>query len=685
MCAKVTNSASLNVPKERTNFLSMLAVSPNFFGNIEGSKIKPQLKIVGNTTYEEVTCLGYNPDTLEMQATFSIKQSFGYSGGLCTPGSQEYIRFYVDYHDGAGFIDQGSVAINVHDIPADKDCKGDSIFPLKYVATLKRKKTPLNFCDKPQLPTLRAILSWQINPPANSPGWVPVWGSRKDCEIQLKPQKQLVLSPNFPNLGNITLNDSVVNDLNFKEVSLAKLDFNASLALAKKNKVADSRFAFDMVKKMIEFPDSEITLSQQFNFEKAGINLGKLVEEITLPIPVNSDKANVTYEELMCLGLDYNTESLVATFIIKKDAGYSGDLCSPGSKEYVSFWIDWDNKCDWQYLNTITAVVHDLDIKTDHLCYTVSLPLDTAMYRKLCNTPNIVRVRSVLSWQTPPSTTNPNKLEFYGNRLDRHIQIKPGIQIQPGDVFPLFNIIGGIDVDHINSGNGLTTPGAFFAYNGLPVPTNAPFGGVIVLNGPSFVGHKYRIKVTNLSTGTFVYINNSFNVVGSSPTPPYAPVTVQTPDGSGFYNYLSHTQNTLSVLARYTPPTEDKYMFELEVQGVPGVFHRTILINNTAPDIDIDVNDNGDCTHYKKGDTITGTFRVFDQHISHWTLNSTWGGGQNGTSNTGSPDPSFSIPTSAASYPCGAVALYAVDKTIVNSQYVGRNANISYNICLRDK
>ena len=61
-----------------------------------------------------------------MEATFSIKNSYGYSGDLCTAGSREYVRFYLDFHDGAGFIDQGNVAINVHDIPAGKDCNGNS-------------------------------------------------------------------------------------------------------------------------------------------------------------------------------------------------------------------------------------------------------------------------------------------------------------------------------------------------------------------------------------------------------------------------------------------------------------------------------------------------------------------------------------------------------------------------------
>jgi len=690
---KVQKVTKLTVEKERSQFLSLLAQNPNYFGNIGTSKTKALKKIVSNTNYEEISCVGYNPFTEEMEATFEIKRPIGYGGNLCSAGTREYVRFYLDFHDGNGFIDQGSVAVNVHDIPNEKDCSGASIFPLSYVAKAKKETSKISVCKSPSLPTLLAILSWQQEPPANSPGWMPVWGSRKECEVQMRPLT-LTFPGGFelPKLDVPTFNTSSLSLIDSKKISaldatqpLAKLNLSDEIGLAKKSKVPASRFAYDTVLKMIQYPTSEITLENQKIFQKSKIDLSSLIKDFTLEIPTDKTKANVDYEELTCLGLDYNTESLVATLVLKKKTGFSGDLCSKGSKEYVSFWIDWGGTCEWKYLDTVELEVHDLNMKTSHLCYQVSLPLDASQYRELCTNPKIVRVRSVLSWQTPPSTVDPDKLNFYGNRIDSHIQLRPGVKIVPGDVYPLFNIIGGVDVDHVNSGNGLTTAGAFFAFNGLPVPKDAPFGGTIVLNGPSFVGHKYRIKITNLSDMSFTYATNNFNVVGSSPTPPYAPVTTQSADASGYYTYLPHNQNTLSVLARFVPTTEDRYMVEIEIQGVPGVFGKAILIDNTAPQIDLTVNDGGDCTHYKKGDTITGNYSVFDQHISSWRLRSTWSPAITGTSNTGFPNPSFSIPTSATSYPCGDVSIYAVDKTIVNSQSVGRESYRRYNICLRDK
>lgn len=691
------NSESLKaIPQERSHFQFMLAKNPNYFGNIPGSKLKPNLKLISDTSFEQLTCVGYNPDTTDMEATFSIKQSSGYSGSLCQTGSLEYVRFYLDFHDGNGFIDQGSVAVNVHDIPADKDCQGKSIFPLKYVATLKKKTNKFSNCANPVLPTLRAILSWGQDPPANSPGWQPVWGSVMNSDVQLKPIKftfpwpiehldisdYLQLATDFPNLTTNQILDIAQIDINQLKPQPKPEPLMDFIKKSEKMRVPALRFAYKSVQKMVKYPTSEITMLQKETYNLAKINVSELIDKYSILFPIDTSKANVDYEELECIGLDYNTESLVATIKIKKNAGYSGDLCDPGSKEYVSFWIDWDDQCEWQYLNTVQLNVHDIQMKGDSLSYSVSLPLNATHYRKLCSQPNVVRVRGVLSWNQAPSTTDPNKLEYYGNRVDAHIQIKPGFVIQPGDVFPLFNIIGGIDVAHVSDLSGLTTPGSFFAFNGLPVPTGAPFGGVIVLNGPTFPGYRYRIKVTNLNTMASYYVNDTFTVVGFLPMAPWVQYTNQSVDADGYYHFLDPEKNTLNVLSRFTPGTEDKLLVELEVDTVAGVFSKTIQMDNTAPKITLTVNDEGDCTHYKKGDEIKGHFSVNDDYIDTWSFGTTWGGNETDHVNVSK---NFSVLTNAGSHPCGNVSLSAVDKTIVNSQGVGHHVYASYNICLREK
>ncbi len=698
--AKTTTQkeTAVAIQPERTHFLSMLVKNPNYFGNIPGSKLKPNFPLVKAVIYEELTCVGYNPYTGNMEATFAIKKSAGYSGNLCTNGSFECIKFYLDFHDGAGFIDQGNVSINVHDIAPAKDCKGNDIFPIIYSATLPKKTNKISFCENPLLPTLRAILSWNNCPPDNSPNWPPVWGSVMDCDVQLKPYFKFVIPDHIDFSKYLTLATSAPH-LPVSEVAeLSGIDLVAlnpqplppKFAELVRNyqqlKIPASRFALKTVQSMIAEPASELTLMNKSILEDLKINVNAIIDQLAVPIPIDISKANVDYEELKCVGLDYNTESLVATVQIKKKSGYSGDLCHAGSDEYIAFWVDWDNSCQWQYIDTAILNVNDIQMKGDHLCYSVSLPLDATFHRKLCTNPNVIRVRGVLSWNIAPSTTNPDKLEIYGNRIDTHVQIKPGVIINPGDVIPLFNIIGGIDVAHVDDSSGLTRPGSFFAYNGISVPTGAPFDGVIVLNGPSFPGYRYKIKITNLGNGTFVYAANSFTVVGYLPYFPWVQYTTQAVDAQGFYPFLDPAKNTLNVLARFSPSTENKYRFDLEVDTIAGIFSKTIQMDKTYPDVQLQVDDGGDCTKYKKGDTITGHYYVYDEYINQWGFGTTWGGAATGNSNTPPlPGTPFAVGTLPNAYPCGAISLWAIDKAIINSQSVGHYKPISYNVCLQPK
>ncbi|MBV6478950.1 MAG: hypothetical protein HGGPFJEG_01707 [Ignavibacteria bacterium] len=686
------------VQSERKNFLSLIAKNANYFGNIPGSKLKQKLTIKQNVFYEEINCIGYNPDTKIMEATFNIKRSSGYSGNLCTAGSREYVRFYMDFNDGAGWIDQGVVAINVHDIPDTLDCSKKSIFPITYTAALPKKTNKYSTCKNPLLPKMRAILSWNLEPPADSPDWLPVWGNVKSCNVQMKPFYWLfdidIYKHKFAEFLSVASASPMLSIKEIAETANIALEDLKPVAkklsledLSKRYKRADiapGRFAFKAVTNMMKYPDSQITADTKLMLNKLKIDYGKLIDKFSILQPLDKSKANVEWEELECVGLDYNTETLVASVKIKKKNGYNGDLCDDGSREYVAFWIDWNDDCSWEYLNTVQLNVHDIEIPAGGLCYQVSMPIDATMYRKLCQNPNVIRVRGVLSWNLLPSTTDPDALNFYGNRVDSHIQLKPGVVIGPGEVIPLFNIIGGIPVDKVDDTTGLTKSGAFFAYNGIGVPTGAPFGGVIVLNGPSFPGFRYRIKVRNTVTNDIYYLSNSFTAVGWLPIPPYVQYTTQTPDINGYYNFLNPDKNTLNVLARFTPGTNDKLEVSMEVEFIAGTFEKTIQMDNVAPQIAISVDDGGDCTHYSKGDTITGHYYVNDLYLSYFSLGSSFGGGISGNFNTAPlPGNAFSIPTNASSNPCGHISLYAVDKTIINSQSVGHDVWTGYNICLQ--
>src|SRR6516225_7594991 len=120
---------------ERISFKSLLATNVNYFGNLAGVGSTPVIKIISDTTYEQLTCIGFNPDNDFLEATIAIKRPTGYSGDLCSKGSTEYVRFFVDY--GSGWEDAGLAAVNVHDLPTNKDCEGKPDKPLTYSVNLR--------------------------------------------------------------------------------------------------------------------------------------------------------------------------------------------------------------------------------------------------------------------------------------------------------------------------------------------------------------------------------------------------------------------------------------------------------------------------------------------------------------------------------------------------------------------
>lgn len=60
--AKGSNSlAKLSPELARGNFHALLLANPNYFGNLAESTFTPVLDIQGDTAYEALGCVGYNP------------------------------------------------------------------------------------------------------------------------------------------------------------------------------------------------------------------------------------------------------------------------------------------------------------------------------------------------------------------------------------------------------------------------------------------------------------------------------------------------------------------------------------------------------------------------------------------------------------------------------------------------
>ena len=169
-------------PPERANFKELLAINPNYFGNLPDSQQTPVFPLSSDTKYEQLKYIGFNAALSLLEATIQIKLSYSFDGDLCTNGSWEYVRFFVDY--GTGWNGIGYVGVNVHDIANGRDCEKHREKPLIYTLSIPFQPVQNN-CSIPVLPNIRAILSWNAIP--TCPTCLPVWGNVVDQHIQAPP------------------------------------------------------------------------------------------------------------------------------------------------------------------------------------------------------------------------------------------------------------------------------------------------------------------------------------------------------------------------------------------------------------------------------------------------------------------------------------------------------------------
>src|SRR5262245_30208394 len=103
--------------RERAQFRALILANPNYFGNLKVSPFTPVLNIQGNTTYEEIGCVGFQPQFNRLEAVVYIKQPFGYGGDICSNGTPEYVRFYISFDNGATWQDVGLTSFTAYNIP----------------------------------------------------------------------------------------------------------------------------------------------------------------------------------------------------------------------------------------------------------------------------------------------------------------------------------------------------------------------------------------------------------------------------------------------------------------------------------------------------------------------------------------------------------------------------------------
>ncbi len=690
--ADVTKAAAA-LPLERSSYPQLIASNPNYFGNFGTSQFKAVKVIQNDTTYEQITCLGFNPNTSVLEAVVQIKQPTGYDGDSCTSGSYEYIRFYVDY--GSGFEDLGVVAINVHDVPDALDCAKAAEKPLSFAASVAfQPKT--NWCAFPVLPKVRAVLSWQTVPPANAPAYSPVWGNHLDAHIQIRPRplifKEVGLNISgevakfIPPQEIVALENQPVPLPDPGPLDLAQLAALYAAPVVKGAKAAAAaavpahRFGFAEVQKVLAAPvvDSQQVVSAIDKFAAAGLDWQAVLAAL------EGENANVSYEQLECLGLEGDPAAprLVATLRIKQPVGYNGGLCTAGSNEYVAFWADWDDTCKFTYLNTVAIPVHDISgIPPDGLVYSVVLPVNLDPYRAPCDKPKIARIHAVLSWATPPSTADPDALNYWGNFITTHAQIQPGTV--PNPLYPTISILGGIPTGSIG-GDGYTVTNARFAGNNLLADSlgrRCPFGGTVEIQGPEFYGYKYKIQVRPQSGGSWQDVITPLLLTRWDGT-----TYVSSPDPSNFFTYQQYQYNIENLLGeRQTEGLADE-VWEVKLQiadlsdnPVPGAVPdvHTLQLDNTPPMGNIQITSGGDCGQFEVGAVLSGTFVATDANFGSFSLYTlpypsgiTPSGGYAPTPAAGSP---WSLNT-AGLLPYGyVIELQVADLSIVNSAWGSHN------------
>ena len=712
-----------NILELRHRFKLQLLQNPNYFGNLSKLEIPklpaPVFEKVGDTTFEELTCVGLNPATDRLAAIVKIKQGSGYLGDSCTDGSREYVRFYLDYGDGT-WVDHGVAAFTAHDLGVDPD--------LCYAVSIDIDPKIRRCCDRdPVLPRVRAILSWNIEPPANTPGWVPVWGNVLERSVQVAPR-----SPFFCRILDQFENIDVVK---LDPVLLAKLKDQLSLAeppplpgapvlkqieLAKDDKLGVLRAVYPQLAKLAAGKDQ---LAAFTALQSLPIDFDFSVFDDFIIEP----KFNTTYEELHCVGLDRDLEVLHGIVQIKRPTGYSGDLCQQGSREWIAFYLDFGS--GWEYQGTTWVEVHNIDrIPRGGLWYQASLPVSLDKHKKEWCEAGLARIRGVLSWSVPPAPNQPEFVPHWGDREDCHVEIRPLPKgIVPGVVTPVIESIGSMPVNQIN--------GAGFAngdnVGGTLTADDSPFGGVIRIAGiiafPSSNNLEYRVMVKGPSDLVHKAFTKSFGITVVTVIGGSVNISNQTQTASGDWDdYIPQTGPVFksvagNLLAPFTAAEEGLHTVYIQVRqaGSPFILATSgieaFFVDNTNPSVDVEITSGvGNCGKFGVGEVIHGTYAMSDLHSRSLTLSVTpqaeAAGGHlaitlvvpaapfpaplpGPTASNGLSYAGATMTTSGAAGnweldttgmdPCGYnIRLHGEDRTIVNSGFIGWEAADIEGFCL---
>ena len=591
----------IEVESERRQFKQLISINPNYFGTITEKAIveeyKPACPMSNKTKYEELTCVGLYPEDNLLEAVIEVKLPYGYKGSLCTEGSKEYVSFYIDYNDGAGFVSVGAaVEVNVHDLAF---VNGGHLY-----YAVRKGFIPKEYleCDTPQVVQVRAILSWEKLPTGS--GYVPVWGNVVDTWVQIKlEEKDPVLHPfpayEFKEIEKV----EIIKPLPEEEVippfgpfpppepfmifgskaeikELINKTITAENKIKEEGKVEEERFEFNSLimqnpnyfGSISESQDKDEILNAIYNLPQQTVE--SLLPKITIDpdwlVPVKPMQYNTTYEELKCVGLHPEDDLLEAVIEVKLPYGFNGDLCTLGSTQYVAFYIDYQDGAGYQHAATSTVAAHDIaDVNDKHLFYAVKANIpNIASKLKVCTIENIVKVKAILSWNQDPTPFGHMYTPAWGNVLERNIQIRPKDGASVKCNIEIVNEVHTDDISQSGSNEGLAIK-INASNHAVPWVFDRPFGGTIGcwanVDIPGAAYYRFRYSDDNGISWNIIKDDR----IARHPSP-FISTIARSPDGNGWFNISDYntdvTNYSLTALIHWNSRGKNgDYLLRLEV------------------------------------------------------------------------------------------------------------------------
>jgi hypothetical protein len=143
---------------------------------------------------------------------------------------------------------------------------------------------------------------------------------------------------------------------------------------------------------------------------------------------------DTSFERLGCVSYIPLLDQLYASIEVKRDWGYSLQLCNSSSREYIRFYLSFDRGATWQN-EGLTAITVSDDPGARARIHLVTKRMDLRERLQSVQQPPLVR--AILSWNSPPPPDAPDWTPLWGNVLEIRIHsVRPDAcrtdRLQPG-------------------------------------------------------------------------------------------------------------------------------------------------------------------------------------------------------------------------------------------------------------